>query len=119
MPLARLHAPFDSAEWLFEPKLDGSAPWRTSSTVPPAWYRGMAISSSPSRLTAAVAAILPGRDAALDGEIVHLGPDGVPLFYELMRRRAPQHNYAFDLLWLDARDLRGCRSSSARPCCGR
>jgi bifunctional non-homologous end joining protein LigD len=58
-------------------------------------------------LTAAVAAILPGRDAVLDGEIVHLGPEGVPLFYDLMHRRAPQHYYAFDLLGLDGRDLRG------------
>jgi bifunctional non-homologous end joining protein LigD len=50
---------------------------------------------------------LPGRDAVLDGEIVHPGPDGVPLFYDLMRRRASQHLYVFDLLWLDGRDLRG------------
>ena len=28
------------------------------------------------------------------------------MFYELMRRRIPQHYYAFDLLWLDGRDLR-------------
>jgi ATP-dependent DNA ligase len=28
-------------------------------------------------------------------------------FYDLMRRRAPQYFYAFDLLWKDSRDLRG------------
>src|SRR5262249_17985691 len=28
------------------------------------------------------------------------------LSYELMRRRAPQLYYAFDLLWFDGRDLR-------------
>ena len=36
-----------------------------------------------------------------------LARHGVPLFYELMRRRSPQHFYAFDPLWLDRRDLRG------------
>src|SRR5207237_342075 len=44
--------------------------------------------------------------AVLDGEIVCLGPDGKPEFYKLMRRRSPQHFYAFDILWLDGRDLR-------------
>ncbi len=47
------------------------------------------------------------ENTVLDGEIVHLGPDGAPLFYDLMRRRAPQHFFAFDLLWLNGRDLRG------------
>ena len=44
---------------------------------------------------------------SLDGEIVHPGTDGRPMFYELMRRRGPFCFYAFDLVWLDARDLRG------------
>jgi bifunctional non-homologous end joining protein LigD len=42
----------------------------------------------------------------LDGEVVHLGEDGCPQFYDLMRRRTPQHFYAFDLLWLNGEDLR-------------
>jgi len=42
----------------------------------------------------------------LDGEIVYLGKDGCPRFYE-RRRRAPQYFYAFDLLWKDGQDLRG------------
>jgi bifunctional non-homologous end joining protein LigD len=44
--------------------------------------------------------------AILDGEIVHLDANGLPQFYDLMRRRSPQHFYAFDLLWNDGRDLR-------------
>jgi ATP-dependent DNA ligase len=56
---------------------------------------------------------LSGRDAILDGEIVHPGPDGRPMFYELMRRRGPFCFYAFDLLWLDASDLRD-RALAAR-----
>jgi hypothetical protein len=42
----------------------------------------------------------------LDGEIVHLDTDGKPQFYDLLRRRTPQQFVAFDLLWLDGRDLR-------------
>jgi len=52
-------------------------------------------------------AVLGVRAAILDGEIVHLGPDGMLRFFPLMRRRRPQHYYAFDLLWLNGRDLRG------------
>ena len=40
-------------------------------------------------------------DAVLDGEIVYLGPDGKPQFYDFMRRRGPRYFYAFDLLWLN------------------
>jgi ATP-dependent DNA ligase len=57
-------------------------------------------------LTQAISAAVPVRDAILDGEIVHLDKDGTPQFYDLMRRRAPQHFSAFDLLWLGGRDLR-------------
>jgi bifunctional non-homologous end joining protein LigD len=58
-------------------------------------------------LAKAIAQDLAGRSAILDGESVRPGPDGRPLFYELMRRRRPFCFYAFDLLWLDASDLRG------------
>jgi bifunctional non-homologous end joining protein LigD len=39
---------------------------------------------------------------------VHPGPDGRPLFYELVRSRGhgPFAFYAFDLVWLDGGDLR-------------
>ena len=57
-------------------------------------------------LAQAIALELRGRSAILDGEIVRPGPDGRPMFYELMRRRGPFCFYAFDLLWLDGEDLR-------------
>jgi bifunctional non-homologous end joining protein LigD len=50
---------------------------------------------------------MKAESAVLDGEIVYLGGDGRPEFYNLMRRRSPQHFYAFDILWLDGKDLRG------------
>ena len=57
-------------------------------------------------LAQAIAQELTGRSAILDGEIVHPGRDGRPMFYELMRRRGPFCFYALDLLWLDGIDLR-------------
>ena len=45
----------------------------------------------------ALGAALTVSDAILDGAIVHLGPDAAPLFYDLMRRRTPQHFMAFRL----------------------
>jgi hypothetical protein len=36
----------------------------------------------------------------------NLDEGGRPQFYELMRRRGPQHFAAFDVLWLNGRDLR-------------
>ena len=57
---------------------------------------------------------LSGLSAILDGEIVHPGPDGRPMFHELMRRRGPFCFYAFDLLWLDGTDLRGLALSGRK-----
>ena len=57
-------------------------------------------------LALAIGRQFAGRSAILDGEIVRPGPDGRPMFYELMRRRGPFCFYAFDLLWLDGKDLR-------------
>ena len=108
MPLARLHAPFDHPDWIFEPKLDGfrAVAYVEGGTARLVSRRQNIYRSFP-KLTAAIAATLPVPDAILDGEIVQLGPDGVPQFHALMRRRAPQHFYSFDLLWCDGRDLRG------------
>lgn len=53
-----------------------------------------------------VAAELPARDAIVDGEIVVMGERG-PNFNALMFNRGVPQFAAFDLLWLDGRDLRG------------
>jgi bifunctional non-homologous end joining protein LigD len=58
-------------------------------------------------LCATMAACIEAESAVLDGEIVYLDRDGRPQFYDLMRRRTPQHFYAFDILWLDGKGLRG------------
>jgi bifunctional non-homologous end joining protein LigD len=47
-----------------------------------------------------------GCRAVLDGEIVSLDETGRPHFYDLLWRRGSPVFYAFDMLWLDGRDLR-------------
>ena len=107
MPLARLHAPFDHPDWIFELKYDGfrALAYVDSGRCSLVSRNGNAFKTFPD-LCAGLASAIRGQ-AVLDGEIVHLDPAGVPQFYALMRRRKPQHFYAFDLLWLNGRDLRG------------
>ena len=46
------------------------------------------------------------KNAILDGELVCFGPDGKPQFNTLLYRRGNPCYVAFDLLWLDGKDLR-------------
>jgi len=107
MPLARLAMPFDHPDWLFEPKLDGfrALLYIENGSARLLSRNGNWFKSFPD-LTRALGTCFPHTTAVLDGEVVRLGADGKPLFYELMRRRAPQHFYAFDLLWRNGEDLR-------------
>jgi bifunctional non-homologous end joining protein LigD len=108
MPLARLHAPFDHRDWIFEPKLDGfRAMAYIQNGAAQLVSRNRNVYKSFPVLTNALAGSVRVREAILDGEIVCLDPNGVPQFYDLMRRKTPQHFYAFDVLWLDGQDLRG------------
>jgi bifunctional non-homologous end joining protein LigD len=107
MPLAVLDEPFDHDDFIFELKYDG---FRALAHVDGGRCRLISrnhhkFSMFP-ELCAAIGRALPGQ-LVLDGEIVYLGKDGCPRFYDLMRRRAPQYFYAFDLLWKDGQDLRG------------
>jgi len=107
MPLARFDAPFEHPDWIFEPKMDG---FRALAYVEGDACRLVSRNRNAFKtfepLAQAIAQELAGRAAILDGEIVHPGPDGRPMFYELMRRHGPFCFYAFDLLWLDGNDLR-------------
>jgi bifunctional non-homologous end joining protein LigD len=99
--------PFDDPEWVFEPKYDG--------------FRGLAYASKsgceirsrrdvPLRryqdLWGRIAEVLARREAILDGEIVSLDKQGKPVLQALVRRQGFIAFAAFDLLWLDGRDLR-------------
>lgn len=59
-----------------------------------------------SPLRAAIAGQLRVDDAVLDGQIICLDQDGRRQFKQLLYRRSNPVFYAFDLLWLNGRDLR-------------
>jgi bifunctional non-homologous end joining protein LigD len=107
VPLVPRAEPFDDPAWVFEPKYEG--------------YRGLIYSSGTSceirsrrdnrmkrffDLWLRVAEVLRGREAILDGEIVSLDRQGRPVFRDLIRHRGFIAFAAFDLLWLDGKDLR-------------
>ena len=106
MRLSRILAPFDNPDFVFELKHDGFrslayiadgrcslVSWRTN------YYQRF------DSLKAALAN-LKVTDAILDGELVCLDEDGKSRFNQLLRRRAEPAFYAFDLLWLNGKDLR-------------
>src|SRR4051794_17852507 len=105
--LATLPAPFDHSDFIFELKYDGfrAVAHLDRGGVRLVSRKGNVYKSFP-RLADGIAGALNGRSVVLDGEIVHFDPDGRPQFYELLRRRSPQHFCAFDLLAINGRDLR-------------
>ena len=115
MPLARFDSPFEHPDWIFEPKLDG---FRALAYVEGGACRLVSRNRNAFKtfepLAQAIGQELSGRSAILDGEIVRPGPDGRPMFSELMRRRGPFCFYAFDLLWLDGKDQRGLALSNRK-----
>jgi bifunctional non-homologous end joining protein LigD len=99
--------PFDDPDWIFEPKYDGfrglvyaredGCEIRSRRDVPLKRFND---------LWDRVAEVLRRREAILDGEIVSLDRHGKPVFENLVRRQGFIAFAAFDLLWLDGRDLR-------------
>lgn len=93
-------------EWLYEAKLDG---FRGTLYV----ENGTGFFRSKTRnrmkrfeeLANAIARTLRVQSAIFDGEIVVLGEQG-PDFYALMQARGVPSYAAFDLLWLNGKDLR-------------
>ena len=113
---------FSSPGWLFEPKLDG---FRALAFLQDGNVRLMSRTGKDmTRQFLGVAedlSVLPHREMILDGEVVALGPDGLPDFVLLQNNagtpkvpgaEAASTNaatiayYPFDILYLDGRDLR-------------
>jgi bifunctional non-homologous end joining protein LigD len=99
--------PFDDPDWVFEPKYDGFRGFVYSSKV------GCEIRSRRDfrfdrfgDLCQRIVGVLGGRDVILDGEVVALNRRGKPVFRDLLRGQGFIAFAAFDLLWLDGRDLR-------------
>ena len=100
--------PFDHPSWIHEVKWDGfrAFAYLEAGTVRLVSMKGNVYKAF-GKLCADLARALPVSDAVLDGEIIHLGPDFRPQFYDLVKHLAPQHFIAFDLLWLNGHDLTG------------
>jgi bifunctional non-homologous end joining protein LigD len=108
--------PFDDPGYLFEMKYDG--------------FRGMAyvergrdcrifsrnknLFSQFQALCRAIAAELNVQSAIFDGEVIAPDPTGRPIFERILRRQGPFRYVAFDLLWLNGRDLRSLPLESRR-----
>jgi len=106
MKLSRVVAPFDHADFLFELKHDG---FRCLAYIEEG--RCDLVSRNTNyyqrfdSLKAALAK-LKAKTAILDGELVCLDDEGHDRWNLLLRRHAEPAFYAFDLLWLDGKDLR-------------
>ena len=106
MPLAVLPQPFSHPDWIFELKYDGfRALAHIDNGVELVSRKGIVYKSF-GNLCSRIFECMKVNDAVLDGEIVHLDGQGKPQFYSLLRRRSPQQFIAFDLLWLNGKDLR-------------
>jgi bifunctional non-homologous end joining protein LigD len=99
--------PFNHPDWLFEPKYDGFRGMLHLNAGGAVLYskRGNTMTRF-SGLAHQVAAELRRSTAILDGEIVALDDEGRIDFWGLMRGRGTLAYVAFDLLWLNGRDLR-------------
>jgi len=96
---------FESAEWVYEVKHDGfrALAYLNSDGCRLISRRGNQMKRF-SDLAASIAKELKVKDA--DGEIVALDSDGMPAFYDLMKRQCQAVYYAFDIIQLNGRDLR-------------
>jgi bifunctional non-homologous end joining protein LigD len=98
---------FESAEWVYELKHDG---FRALAYAGDGRCRLISRRGNEMKrfadLAACIAKELKVKDAVLDGEIVALDGDGRPAFYDLMKRQCQAVYYAFDIIWLNGRDLR-------------
>lgn len=106
LTLTRLREPFDNPEWIFELKMDG---FRSVACISDDGCRLVSRRSNRFRsfnLLSESLGNLPVIDAILDGELVCLDDEGRSVFNELLFRSSRPYFYAFDLIWLNGRDLR-------------
>ena len=101
--------PFDNDDWVFEVKWDG---FRVVAYIQKGIVR--LLSRSGQNYTRNYPTLVEDlsklkRDAVIDGEVVLIDDSGKPNFDELQRHDGsfPIIYYAFDLLWLDGKDVTG------------
>src|SRR4030095_5326756 len=98
---------FEHPDWLYELKHDG---FRALAYLDEGRCRFVSRKGNEMRrfedLRASIGKELKVRNAVLDGEIVAVDEAGLPAFYDLMKRKREVVYFAFDLLWLNGKDLR-------------
>lgn len=107
LPVVTKPRPFNGADWLFELKYDGfrSLAYMDYSGCRLVSRNGHAFASFRD-LGSSIARSLKGTTAVFDGEIVCVDGKGRPRFNDLLFRRGAARFFAFDLLYLDGKDLR-------------
>jgi bifunctional non-homologous end joining protein LigD len=107
MRLSRRPAPFDSDEFIYELKIDGfRALAHISSGEGELISRNGNVFRGFAELAEWIAQHLKVENAVLDGEIVCVDENGHPNFRDLLFRQREAIFIAFDLLYLDGKDLR-------------
>jgi bifunctional non-homologous end joining protein LigD len=99
--------PLHDPGWIYEPKFDGfrGVLYVTGRECYIRSKRGKVLSKF-ADLALRVGAELHARDAIIDGEVVALDDEGRMDFRALLAGKGWLHYAAFDLLWLNGRDLR-------------
>jgi bifunctional non-homologous end joining protein LigD len=103
MRLSRRSEPFDSAQFLYELKIDG---FRALARRGELISRNGNVFRGFADLATWLAAHLRVESAVLDGEIACVDDAGRPIFRDLLFRKRQCIFVAFDLLFLDGKDLR-------------
>jgi bifunctional non-homologous end joining protein LigD len=107
MALFRRPDAFSHPDWIFEIKHDG---FRSLAYVEEEYARLLSRRGRQYKsfgdLSSWISRHLKVENAVLDGEIACLDSDGRSQFNDLLYRRGDPYFYAFDLLWLNGRDLR-------------
>lgn len=104
--LTLVRQPFDHPDFLFELKHDG---FRALAYISDGSCELISRNRNSYKSFAALRTNLAGlkvKNAVLDGELVCLDAEGRSIFNELLHRKGSPIFYAFDLLYLNDRDLR-------------
>jgi bifunctional non-homologous end joining protein LigD len=105
MRLTRIAKPFDNPDYIFELKHDG---FRAIAYIEDGKCQLVSRNSNHFKFLGLSQSLakLDVDDAIFDGEVICLDGNGVSQFNHLVSRKYEPVFYAFDLLWLDGRDLR-------------
>jgi bifunctional non-homologous end joining protein LigD len=98
---------FEHPDWAYELKHDG---FRALAYIEQGRCRLVSLNGNEMKRFEDVSLAL-GKDlkvdnAVLDGEVAAVDESGMPAFYDLMKRKRQVVYFAFDLLWLNGKDLR-------------